>query len=304
MSQLGLIVKNEYITDVSSKSFWIVSIVLPLVVAIFSFVAGFMLSESDTAMGMQQSILPTPGADEDNPITGLKLLGLLLGMFLTIFIMMFGSQIFNKVKAEKTNRIVEIMATCVTGRTMMLAKIISVGLVGLTQMLVWAVLIGVAITGALMVFPLDLPWGALLAPKYIMALVWSMIYFFGGYIFFASMYAAAGAMSDKNNENQEYMVVLTFILLFSFYIGEYAVDHGSALFVRICGMLPFTSPSIGAVNAITQSAPLWETLLSVAILYVCAYASLAFSGKLYTSSILLKGKRLSPKDLITFLKAK
>ena len=301
MSQLGLIIANEYKTDITAKSFWIATLIVPLIFVVFSLFGGYMMSESDTAMTMQQSIFEGP---DNSTITGIKIIGLLMGMFLTIFIMMYGSQIFNKVKTEKTNRIVEILATCVEGRTMMLAKIISVGLVGLTQLLLWGLLIGVIFFGVMMIFPVDVPWERLLAGKYIMAVVWSVVYFVGGYIFYGSLFAAVGAMTDKNNENQEYVAVLTLVLLISFYIAEYAVDHGSASLVRICGYIPFTSPTIGAVNAITQSAPVWETLISVAVLYFCAWITLALSGKIYTSSILLKGKKFSPKDIITFLRSK
>ena len=137
-----------------------------------------------------------------------------------------------------------------------------------------------------------------------MAIVWSVLYFLGGYIFFGSLFAAVGAMTDKNNENQEYVAVLTFILLISFYIGEYAIDHGSASFVRVLSYIPFTSPTIGAVNAITQTSPLWESVISVIILYISAWISMSMAGKIYTSSILLKGKKFSPKDIITFLRSK
>ncbi len=283
-----------------AKSFWISTILVPVLMVAFGGFAGYMMSQSESAMSVSQSIM----GNDSEEMTPLKAIGLMMGMFLTIFIMMYGSQIFQKVKTEKTNRIVEILATCVPGRTMMLAKIISVGLVGMTQLLLWGVIIFILVAGIVVVFSAEIPWSEVLNYDYIMAIVWSILYFVGGYIFFGSLFAAVGAMTDKNNENQEYVAVLTFILLISFYIGEYAVDHGSAMFVRILSYIPFTSPTLGAVNAITQTAPLWESILSVLILYVCAWGAMAFAGKIYTSSILLKGKKFSPRDIITFLRAK
>lgn len=302
MSNLKLIIYHEYKQDVTAKSFWVATLIVPLIFVAFSMFGGYMMSQSDTANGLTESLM---GSQDDQEISALQVVGMLIGMFLTLFIMMYGSQIFNKVKLEKTNRIVEILATCVEGRTMMLAKILSVGLVGLTQLLIWGLLIAVILIGVLMIFPIgDIPWEKLLAAKYVMALVWSVVYFIGGYVFFGSMFAAVGAMTDKNNENQEYVAVLTFILLASFYIGAYTVDHGTATLVQICTYLPFTSPTIGAVTAITQTAPLWQSLLSVAILYLSAWITLALSGKIYTSSIMLKGKRFTPHDILTFLRSK
>ena len=170
---------------------------------------------------------------------------MMLGMLLTLFIMMYGAQIFNKVKTEKCNRIVEILATCVEGRTMLMAKIISVGLIGLTQLMLWFLLTGVIAAGILIVFMPDISFGFLTNPIFWRALVWSILFFIGGYIFYGSMFAAVGAMTDKNNENQEYMSILTFLLLGAFYIGEYAVDNGEGVFATVCMFLPFTSPRSG-----------------------------------------------------------
>lgn len=300
MSQLSLIISNEYKTDISTKSFWISTILVPIIMVAFGAVAGYLMSESESAMKIQDSLIDS----DSESMTPLKAVGLMMGMFLTIFIMMYGSMIFQKVKVEKTNRIVEILATCVPGRTMMLAKIIAVGLVGLTQILLWALIIFALIAGIVLVFHISIPWNEVLSYDYIMAFVWSVSYFVGGYIFFGSLFAAVGAMTDKNNENQEYVAVLTFILLISFYVGEYAVDHGSGLMVRILSYIPFTSPTIGAVNAITQTAPLWESAISLVILYFSAWVAMSLAGKIYTSSILLKGKKFSPKDIVIFLKAK
>lgn len=300
MGQLGIIIKNEYKTDISAKSFWISTILVPVLMVAFGGFAGYMMTESDSMMSVSESM--TGGNQED--LTPLKAIGLMMGMFLTVFIMMYGSQIFQKVKTEKTNRIVEILATCVPGRTMMLAKILAVGMVGMTQLLLWGVLIAVMVAGIVLLFSVHIPWDALLNYDYVMAIVWSILFFVGGYVFFGSLFAAVGAMTDKNNENQEYMAVLTFILLISFYIGEYAVDHGDTSFVRILTYIPFTSPTVGAVNAITQSSPIWESVISIVVLYAFAWMSMSIAGKIYTSSILLKGKRFSPKDIITFLKAK
>ncbi len=299
MSQLGLIIKNEYLTSIRAKSFWISTLVVPVLLVAFGAVGGYFMAESDTAMNLQDSISP-----DQEEMTPLKLIGMMLGMLLTMFIMMYGSSIFQKVKVEKTDRIVEIIATCVPGRTMMLAKILSVGLVGLTQLLLWAAIIAVFMAGILVVFTFAIPWEKVLQFKYIMAFVWSILYFIGGYVFFGALFAAGGAMTDKNNENQEYIAVLTFVLLLSFYIGMYAVDHGGQTFVRVLSFIPFTSPTIGCINAVTQTVPVWESALSVLTLYFFAWLAMVLAGKIYTSSILLKGKKFTPKDIVTFLKSK
>ncbi len=299
MSQISLIIKNEYLTDIRTKSFWIATIAFPLVMLLFGGFIGYLASDSESLTKAANFAAP-----DSNDLTPAKILGMMLGMMLTLFIMMYGAQIFNKVKTEKCNRIVEILSTCVDGRTMLLAKIISVGLIGITQLLLWFLIIGIIVSGILIVFAPDISWDFLMRPFFWTGLIWSLLFFIGGYIFYASLFAAVGAMTDKNNENQEYMSILTFLLLGAFYIGEYAVDHGEGVLSIVCMFLPFTSPTVGTVNAVGSETPLWMSILSLVVLYGCALISIVFAGKIYTSSLLLKGKKFSPRDIITFLKSK
>lgn len=299
MSQLSLIIKNEYLTDIRAKSFWIATFVFPLIMIAFGVFIGFLAGDSESLTKTANFAAPDPGE-----MTPAKAMGMMLGMLLTLFIMMYGAQIFNKVKTEKCNRIVEILATCVDGRTMLMAKIISVGLIGITQLLLWFLLTGIIVAGIAIVLMPEMSFGFLANAMFWRALVWSVLFFIGGYIFYGSMFAAVGAMTDKNNENQEYMTILTFLLLGAFYIGEYAVDNGEGVFAIVCMFLPFTSPTVGTVNAVGGATPLWMSILSLAVLYGSALLSIAFAGKIYTSSLLLKGKKFSPKDIVTFLKSK
>lgn len=287
-------------TDIRAKSFWIATFIVPVIFFGFGIFAALMMESSDSFMSVSTSINPGP----EGEITGMQALGMMMGLMLTLFIMMYGSQIFNKVKTEKCNRIVEILATCVPGRTMMLAKIISVGLVGLTQLLLWGILLAALIVGGCMITGTGAEFLSLLNADVLTGLLWSVAFFIGGYIFYGSLFAAVGAMTDKNNENQEYVAVLTFILLASFYIGEYAVDNGNTPFSIACFYIPFTSSTVGAVNACTEAVPMWMTALSLVVLYAFALGALALAGKIYTSSLLLKGKRFTPRDIITFLKMK
>ena len=301
MTQLKLIVKNELITDLSTKSFWISTLIVPLLMGAFGVFGGLMMEGSDSFSSMMNATQPLP--DEDS-MTPLKIYGMMLGIFPVIFLMMYGSMIFNKVKTEKCNRIVEILATCVDGRTMMLAKIISIGLTGLIQLSLWLVLGSVVVGTVLLVLGVEVPLDIFSKGAFWTGLLWALLFFIGGYVFYGSLFAAVGAMTDKNNENQEYVAVLTFVLLGAFYIGEYAVDNASGLFVMICSYLPFTSSPVLTVTSVSHEAPLWLSISGLAVLYVCAFVTLALAGKIYTSSLLLKGKRFSPKDIIVFLKSK
>lgn len=300
MSKLNIIIANEVKTDVMAKSFWIATFIVPVVILAFGIFAGVMMSDS-SFMEATNGMNAGPEPDEMTP---LKALGMMLGIFPVIFLMMYGVMIFNKVKTEKCNRIVEILATCVDGRTMMLAKIIAVGIVGLLQLSLWFLLVLVFGSFIVLIAGVDIPWHIIFHRDIWLAFMWAALYFIGGYVFYASLYAAVGAMTDKNNENQGYISVLSFALLASFYIGEYAVDHASGGFVIACSFIPFTSSTILTVTSASREAPLWLCILGLVSLYFFAAITVSLAGKIYTSSLLLRGKKLSPRDLVTFLKSK
>lgn len=299
ISTIKTIVARELSADLRSKSFWIGTFALPVVSIVFGLIVGFIAEDSSGLKMLAETTSP----DMSEDISGAQLMGMMMGMFLTMFIMIYGAQIFQKVKYEKTNRIVEIMAACVPGRTMMAAKVIAVGLLGAFQMLLWGLLIMIFGSLVIILFAIDVPWHYLLDPRVLMAVVWGVVYFIGGYAFYGALFACVGAMADRDNENQEYMTILTFVLLASFYLSAYSADHTGAASFWL-SVIPFTSPGVGATMAVSGAAPWWATLLSVGVLYGCAALAIILAGKIYTTAIMLKGKRFTPRDIITFLRAR
>lgn len=305
MNKLKLIIINEYKTAVGCKSFWIMTFIFPVIMVAFGMIMGFLMSDSTSTVSFFNSINDSTGITPDEEtMTPAKAVAMIVGVILTMAMLICGSQIMQLVRQEKTNRIMEFLATCVPGRTMLLAKIISVALVCLTQVILWGACILFFLIGVIYVFDIDMPWSYLLHPLFLKAMLWAVLYFIGGFLMFSSLFAACGALTGSNNENQQYLSILMMFVLASMYIGMYAVDHPTSVFASVCAYFPLTSPTVGAVNAITGEVPLWSSILSLIVLFACAYGSIVLGGKIYASSMLLKGTSLSPKTIAAFLKAK
>ena len=299
MSPLQLIIKREYLQDVMSRSFWIGTFALPILMIAFGAGVGFLSAQSDTMQDVASMGQHTP-----KDLNGVQLLGLMAAMFLTIFLMVYGAMIFNKVKAEKTNRIMEMIATTVTGRTMMLGKIIAVALTGLTQLLVWMLLIVVGAVVLLTAIGQPDLLAYMLDGRIWLGLLYAVFFVVGGYLLFGSMYAMVGAMTDKENENQGYIAIMTFILMACVYLASFAIDNPDTSLAVWCSFIPFTSPSLGAMAAISGTLSWWGVLLSLAILYATAWLAVTVAGKVYTSAMLLNGTKFSPRDILVFIRAK
>ncbi len=296
MHKLWTIISAEYRLEVRSKSFWLTTLLFPVFIIGLGGLVAYLSAESD-AMKAAGEMAP-----HANEMTGIQALGMMGGMFLTLFVIMYGSMIFNKVKAEKTNRIVEVLVSCVSGRSLMFAKVISVAFVGLTQIFVWSLFIVGGVIALLLLAPGDFDMAAIWDIRVLKALLFSLLFFAGGFSFYGALFAVAGALTDRNNENQGYLSILMMLLMVSFYLGMFAVDNTGAL-ATFCFYLPFTSPTVATVQTIS-AVPWYYGMLSLIILYASAAVTLIFAGKVYTSAILLNGKKLYPRDIIVFLKAK
>ena len=137
-----------------------------------------------------------------------------------------------------------------------------------------------------------------------LGLLYAVFFFVGGYLLFGSMYAMVGAMTDKENENQGYIAIMTFILMACVYLASFAIDNPDTSLAVWCSFIPFTSPSLGAMAAISGTLSWWGVLLSLAILYATAWLAVTVAGKVYTSAMLLNGTKFSPRDILVFIRAK
>lgn len=293
-SKLAIIISNEYTSEITSRSFWISTLIVPVVYLGFILLLGYLMN------GSVMTELSMPGVTESIVDSDPRLVSLVAGILLSLFLMIYGAQIYSKVRKEKVNRIIEVLATSVTGRTLMLAKIISVMLTAFTQIGIWLLFGCIGLASFFTIEYTSALLYLLFTPAFYTGLLWTSIFFIGGYLFYGSMYAACGAMTDKDNENHGYMTLITMLLLAGFYIEQYAVEHPGMLIVRICGFIPFTAPGVATVGALSGDSTLLITVIRAAVLYIFAFIAVILSGKVYTSSLLLNGKKFSPADIFVF----
>lgn len=258
------------------------------------------------------------------------LIGIAMSFILYMFIIIYGQLVMMSIIEEKNNRVLEIIVTSIKPTHLMLGKIIGIGAVAITQVIIWALLIGGFITFVLPGIAGDQMFTELAALKagtlnpatattdlgvlQVMAMLSSLSYIFsifgylilfliGGFMLYASLYAAIGASVDNAQDGaqlQVFCIVPVIVgLMFAMTIGQ---NPDSSL-ATILSMIPFTAPMI-MMARIPSGVPVGEILTSLAILYASIVVIIWFTAKIYRVGIFMYGKKPNVKELIKWAKYK
>jgi ABC-2 type transport system permease protein len=267
-----------------------------------------------------------------------SIVSMVLGIFLFIFVTLFGSMVMSSVIEEKSSRVVEVLVSSVKSTELMFGKIIGVALVALTQFLLWIVLSLAIISIGSAVFGLDKLAGsnptelvgtmgvdagqmeemtAQLTDESELGTVLGtlrnlpfgqiiglfFVYFIFGYLLYASLFAAIGSAVENEGDTQQLQLPLTIPLMLAYMIALYAFRAPDSSIAFWGSIIPFTSPIV-MISRLPFGVPGWEIALSIGLLVatfvLCAWAS----AKIYRVGILMFGKKSTWKDLWKWLKQK
>ena len=259
--------------------------------------------------------------------SGLKLVfGGAAGYLLFMFIIIYGNMIMRSVIEEKTSRIIEVIISSVKPRALMLGKIFGTTLAGLTQFGIWVILLGAfsvlasgflgveigsglsVAEGAVQLGDNDAQEMAVMVMREIWQLpltnlvVMFFLYFIGGYLLYASLYAAIGAAVDSETDTQQFLLPILMPLIIAVYVGVFTViddPHGTVS--QVFSFIPLTSPVVMLMR-IPFGVPLWQQIVSVALLFTTFMGTVWFAAKIYRVGILMYGKKPSYKELMKWLK--
>lgn len=272
------------------------------------------------------------GSESESSSLVASIVGLIFTLISYMFIMVYGAMVMQGVMEEKTNRIVELMVSSVRPFQLMMGKIIGIGLVGLTQMFLWGILTMALVLGGQFLFmgnvdPQMMQQGAMMgqgsmpgmaeASQEPAAKLFGMlqtinfaeigfffvIYFIGGYMLYASVFAAIGSAVESQEDTQQFMTPIMIFLVFSLYAGIYSMENPEGPLAFWCSLIPFTSPIVMMIR-LPFEVPLWEKLLSVSLLYVTFVGIIWLSAKIYRVGILMYGKKPTIKEMIKWLRYK
>lgn len=249
--------------------------------------------------------------------------GIVFALLIVFVVVMFGSQVMRGVMEEKNNRIVEVLLGSVRPFQMMMGKVVGIGLVGLTQFVIWVGLSSVAIFGVRTLYadaftqvevqlqarqvaskgleataqldaslatpPQSELLEGLVSIDFTLILLVFLIYFFVGYLLYASFFAAAGALSDIDTDSQQFTLPLTVPLLLALLCVPSMIASPSGSLATWLSLIPFTSP-VAMMVRLPFGVSIAQVWISVTLLVVSVPLSVWFASRVYKASILLNGR--------------
>jgi ABC-2 type transport system permease protein len=257
--------------------------------------------------------------------TSAYIIGYVSGILIYLLTFVYGAAVMRGVMEEKTNRIAEVMVSSVRPFELMWGKITGIGAVGLTQFLLWVLLLGAIGFIAQGIVPHDaleaasknapMGGGGAMAMKaqasgfnfgnfIINTNMWLVVfcflfYFIGGYLFYSALFAAVGsAVNEDPQEAQSLMLPITLPVVFSFVIMTVVVQDPSGPLATWASIIPFSSPIVMMAripSGVPGTVPYWQLGLSMIFLVLGFLGTTWLAGKIYRTGILMYGKKPSWK---------
>ena len=247
------------------------------------------------------------GNENSSSTTAAMIFGMVLSFITYMFVIMYGAMIMNSVIEEKTNRIVEVIVSSCTPFQLMMGKIIGVALVGLTQFALWVLIIGAVMgitglsVGGVGTDGIGAIFQAISSIDFTFILICFVIYFIGGYLLYASLFAGFGSAVDQASDASQFSTPIIMVMIIALYAGMACMENPNGSMALWCSMIPFTSPIVMMVR-LPYGVPFAQLALSIVLLYGTAALMIWISARIYRTGILLYGKKHSVKEIFKWIK--
>lgn len=240
-------------------------------------------------------------------------IGLIMAMLLYMFIMIYGQMVMTSIIEEKNNRVLEIVVSSVRPFTLMMGKILGVGLVAVTQIFIWGLIIGACSQWLMPILmksaagdgaSIAAALGQLANVGYVMGLfAYIVLFLIGGYLLYASIYAAIGSSVDNIQDASQLTSIAIVPIIIGIMCSMSVLNDPNSSMAFWMSMIPLTSPMV-MMARIPFGIPTWEIWLSLALLVAGSILLVWFAAKIYRVGIFMYGKKPSMKDLVRWARYK
>lgn len=260
-------------------------------------------------------------------------LAYIFGFLIYMFVFLYGNMVMQGVIEEKSNKVMEVMVSSVKPFELMMGKILGIASVAVTQFVIWVVFILVVGGAAMSLFGVSdllaatssaaldpsMLTGASLPsideellsvirtvtdPAYLLRIFGGfIIYFIGGYLLYAAMFAAVGSAVDNEKDTANLQMPITIPLILGLFVMMSAMQEPNGSLAFWFSMIPFTSPIV-MMSRLPYGVPSWELGLSIGLLVMTFVAIVYLAGKIYRVGVFMYGKKPTLGEIIKWIRYK
>ncbi|MFM1933941.1 MAG: hypothetical protein RL360_821 [Bacteroidota bacterium] len=290
-------------------------------------IASEVYEKTQVDVGSETVTVSESGDETSSSSGGAMILAGVMGLLLYITLLLYGSQVMNGVIEEKSSRIIEVIISSIKPYQLMLGKILGVGMVGLTQFLLWIVLtFGLSQVASKFyqtspiqqkveqVKKADPKVAKEINDASPMAEVTKVIestniplvvggflfYFLFGYLLYSSLFAAIGSAVESATEAQQFTFIVMLPIIAAFMMAQFTMQDPDSTMAFWASMIPFTSP-INMMVRLPYGVPAWELATSMTLLVLGFLACSWISARIYRIGILMYGKKVTVKEMAKWL---
>ena len=243
------------------------------------------------------------------------ILGTVTMFILYMFILLYGQMVMTSIIEEKNNRVLELVVSSVKPNDLMMGKIMGIGLVAITQIMIWAMLL---IGCSIWIMPGLIAAASATEGNEGMAtalaqlgdtgfmvnlLVYLILFLIGGYLFYSSIYAAIGSAVDNIQDASQLQSIAIVPIILALIISMTVVNDPNSSLAVWTSMIPFTAPMV-MMARLPFGIPAWQPLVSIILLALSFLAMIWVSAKIYRVGIFMYGKKPSMMELIRWINYK
>jgi ABC-2 type transport system permease protein len=290
-------------------------------------IASEVYEKTQVDVGSETVTVSEKGDETSSSSGGAMILAGVMGLLLYITLLLYGSQVMNGVIEEKSSRIIEVIISSIKPYQLMLGKILGVGMVGLTQFLLWIVLtIGLSQVASKFYHtspiqakveqvkkadpkvakelndasPMVEVTKVIESTNIPLVIGGFLFYFLFGYLLYSSLFAAIGSAVESASEAQQFTFIVMLPIIAAFMMAQFTMQDPDSTMAFWASMIPFTSP-INMMVRLPYGVPAWELATSMTLLIIGFLGCSWLSARIYRVGILMYGKKVTVKEMAKWL---
>lgn len=246
----------------------------------------------------QYFTLNEKGLKSEDSGFSIVILPLAFSLLFTLSIFASSGFLLQSVIEEKENRIMEVILSSVSHEDLLKGKIIGLGALGLTQIMIYLTVAA----GIILINPVALAIVVSQIHISIPLLVAGIIYFIMGYIIFASIMAGVGAVATTSREGQQIAGIFSLAGAFPMMFSQFIITSPDEVPAIVLSIFPLTSPVAMIMRLSVTEVPLYELMISILVLVISAYFIIEISVRIFKASLLMYGKKPTILELIRYVR--